>query len=263
MKFYIFLFLFFALSGKLPGQHYKLEHQLNIGESSFTTDPLGNIYVFSKGDLTRYTSSGTENNRYSSRAYGDISYVDASNPMKILVVFPAFSKAVLLDSYLAVQSEINLTFAGIPFVELICPSREGGFWIFDPALRRLRRMNDQLMFTAEGSPVDQVNNDALQFSRIYESGDWIILESQGFGILVFDRYGTYYKTILIPGLNRHLQVNGDEVLYKEGDKMEMVDLRTGINREFTIPGDESPGACRVEGNRIFIRTGNTLKIYSY
>ncbi|HMT29139.1 MAG TPA: hypothetical protein PKD91_07665, partial [Bacteroidia bacterium] len=234
----------------------------NIPEGKLTTDPLGNIYIYNKGDLTKYTPEGVEIARYSSREFGDITSVDASNSLKILVVFADFSKAVILDASLGQNTSLDLTANGLQLVKLICSSRETGYWVYDPVDKRLKRINDHLDIAVEGTPLRQITDESLTPQYLFDSGNWLIMNVPGYGFLIFDRFGTYYKTIK-PGINTMFQANGHEILYKEMDHMVQINIQTGVTRNFLLPVNNPEDECRVEGKRIFLLKKNALKIYSY
>jgi len=243
-------------------QDYKLLFTVTSSAGEFTTDPLGNFYVFNKGDITKYSAEGYETARFSSREFGDISYVDATNPLKVLVVFKEFSRALILDASLSTQVSINLSFPGIPYVNNICTSRESGYWIVDPVSKQLHKINEQLDIVSEGTPFRQISSSDSEAYFICDSGNWIIVNTKTTGVLVFDRFGTYYKSLPdIPPVP--LQASGHEILYKDDDGMIKVDIRTGKSDHFLLPPNEPEDACRVEGNHIFLKTDNLLKIYSY
>ncbi len=83
-----------------------------------------------------------------------------------------------------------------------------------------------------------------------------------YGVLIFDRFGTYFKTI--PGIPvTRIQASGHELLYKENTGMVKMDLRTGATDKFLLPENGEGDYSRVEGNRIFLKTQNLLKIYTY
>jgi hypothetical protein len=259
---HISVLLFFLFSG---GVIYSQDYQLLLTltcSGKFTTDPIGNSYIYNKGDITKYNKEGYETARYSTREFGDITYVDASNPLKVLVVFREFSKAVVLDASLAANATIDLTFPGIPYVNVICSSRETGYWITDPVMKQIRKINDQLSIVADGTPYRQVTVSEIDPMYLVDSGDWIVLVARGYGLLVFDRFGTYYKTVqVIP--DAPVQASGDEILFKEGTGMVKISIRTGKTDKFLLPENHTDDVCRVEGNRIFIKSMNTLKIYGY
>ncbi len=262
MKFCKLIFFFLIINYSLKAQNYILVHTIPFASGNFTTDPLGNCYIFSKGDITKYNADGIEVARYSSREFGDITYVDATNSLKVLAVFKDFSKAVVLDAALAPQATMDLSFADIPYVNVICTSRETGFWIVDPVAKQIRKVNDQLTIVQEGTPFRQISVNEMEATYMTDSGNWLIVNATGYGLLVFDRFGTYYKTI--PEIYDVLfQASGDELLFKANNNMMKQDIRTGKTDHFLLPENSIVDLCRVEGNRIFLKSQNTLKIYSY
>ncbi len=262
MKFIILLFLSVPVSFILAAQNYNLVLTIPIEGSDFTTDPLGNCYIYSKGDVTKFNTDGIETGRFSTREFGDISFVDATNPLKILVVFREFSTAIVLDASLSPQATIDLSFPGVPYVNVIGTSREDGYWIVDPVAKQIRKINDQLAIVSDGTPFRQVSSEEIEAVYIVDSGDWVILHAGNYGVLVFDRFGTYFKTI--PGIPlTRIQASGHEMLYKENTGMVKMDIRTGVTDKFLLPENGDGDYSRVEGNRIFLKTQNLLKIYTY
>ncbi len=243
-------------------QDYKLVGEVILPEGHFTTDPIGNIYWYNRGDVTKYSPLGVELNRFSTRDFGEISHIDATNPLKILVVFQEFSKALILDASLGRNSIIDFTSSNMPFVKLICISRENGFWIFDPVDKRIKRVSDQLDVVGEGTPLRQITEDPLEPNQLIDSGNWLIMNVPDYGILVFDRFGTYFKTIRPPSTTL-VQANGDDILFKEDTQMTQIAVKSTILKHFIIPENMPEDECRVEGSRIFLRKNNDLKIYSY
>jgi hypothetical protein len=243
-------------------QEYKLQQSISPFEGNFTTDYLGNIFRFVSGDVIRYDLNGIQTGIYSSREFGDVHAVDASNPMKILVVFEKFSTAVLLDNNMSANTTIRLSLPGIPVFSLIATSRDGGFWIFDPQAKQLKKMNEQLTIIAEGTNMRQITDNDIIPSKILDSGNWIVLATKNNGYMIFDRYGTYYKTIN-EQTGTDFQVTNDELMFKHADKMMVIDVKRGTTRSFLLPENVTENPCRVENKRIYVHQENSLKIYSY
>ncbi|MDQ3049517.1 MAG: hypothetical protein M3Q95_01385 [Bacteroidota bacterium] len=262
MKFITLVLSCFLVSFGLTAQNYNLVLSIPIEGSDFTTDPLGNCYIYSKGDVTKFNTDGIETGRFSTREFGDISLVDATNPLKILIVFREFSTAIVLDASLSPQATIDLSFPGVPYVNVIATSREDGYWIVDPVAKQIKKINDQLAIVSDGTPFRQVSSEEIEAKYLVDSGDWLIIQGGTYGVLIFDRFGTYFKTI--PGIPvTRIQASGHELLYKENTGMVKMDLRTGATDKFLLPENGEGDYSRVEGNRIFLKTQNLLKIYTY
>lgn len=262
MRYLILLIIFVCVNVDSRSQEYLLKAEIPVPEGFFTTDPMGNVLVYNKGDITKFSPLGMELARFSTREFGDISHVDASNPQKILVIFSDFAKAVILDASLGRNASFDLTFDGIQLVKVICGSRESGYWYFDPAEKRLKKIDDQLNVTIEGTALRQVTDEPVEPSLLYDSGKWLIMNAPEYGFLIYDRFGTYFKTLSPSGPGSFQAIN-DEILFKEGEKMCSLNIKTGVHKHFILPENEANDACRVEGQRIFLLQKNILKIFSF
>src|SRR5690606_24336325 len=79
------------------------------GVSLMTIDPNGNIYaVNSNNTLLRFDRNGKPTGQYNNLQYGNLQSIDASNPLKILLFYPQFSRIILLDNMLSPKTNINL-----------------------------------------------------------------------------------------------------------------------------------------------------------
>jgi hypothetical protein len=250
-------FRFYAQSEYLPVSTIQVKEG-----AEFTSDYLGNIYVYGGGDLIKYDKSGAMLGIYSTRDFGSIGYVDASNPMKTLVVFQDFSKAIILDAALSANSSLNLAPPGMMPISIICNSRDEGYWIYDETLYRVRKVDQQLNVIAEGTDLTGVIGTEFRPDHLQESGQWLFLHDQVAGIIVLDRYGTYYKTIREDSVS-NFQSDGNNLIYRVGDKLISLDVRNMTRNAYDLPSDIEIRRARLAPNRIFLLTGSELRIYSF
>lgn len=258
------LFIILTLYG-IPSvaQEYVLKIRFENFTGRFTTDPLGNVYQWSGGDIFRYNSDGQQTASYSSRNYGDITYVDATNPMKILVVYDTYSKALLLDAKLTANVTIELNQPGGSLIRWICLSRQEGYWVFDPVVQTVRKLNDQLQYTLEGTPLHSFTTAEVQIQGIFDTGRWIVLDAGAQGIIIFDRFGTWVRTIPVK-VSTGLQVRGpNELMYKEENSVVIYDIQKGTATGFALPQNDPLDSVRVDGGHIFLFKPPILEIYSY
>ena len=78
--------------------------------ADFTVDNLGNIYILNRDNqLKKINLQGDSMGVFNDvRQYGKISYIDATNPLKILLFYKDYGNVVALDRFLNVRNTISL-----------------------------------------------------------------------------------------------------------------------------------------------------------
>ena len=64
---------------------------------SVEIDAFGNVYVINAMQISKYNALGILQKSFSVKRYGKIDFVDASNPLKILVYYKDFQQVLFLD----------------------------------------------------------------------------------------------------------------------------------------------------------------------
>ena len=70
----------------------------------FKVDNIGNLYTVNGEELLKYLPSGKFFTRYSNLKLGNISSVDATNPLKLFLYYRDFQQIVFLDDQLSANS---------------------------------------------------------------------------------------------------------------------------------------------------------------
>ena len=84
-----------------------------------------------ENQLLQFDQKGKPKANYSENNLGALRFVDAGNPMKVLVFYPDFARLILLDSKLSPQSTIDLRELKINQPLTACNSKENGYWVYD------------------------------------------------------------------------------------------------------------------------------------
>src|SRR4051812_1226942 len=112
MKLRIYILLaVLSLAGRAwaSGDSLSVIRAIPMQSRMMTVDELGNVYVVRKDNsLVKFTEAGDSSTFYRSVLNGEIGGVDATNPLRVVVYYPAYSKVVLLDRMLAPKSELDL-----------------------------------------------------------------------------------------------------------------------------------------------------------
>jgi hypothetical protein len=219
----------------------------------FTTDQTGSYYEIYSNQLIKVGKNGQRQFTYSNNILGEITSVDVSNPMKIIVFFKDFSKVVVLDNTLTEQGGVlDLNEVSLEETSLVCTSYNNGVWYYNPIKFQLTRIEHISKSTNTSANISNILNKNIQPNFIVEYNNKVYLNDPINGVLVFDVYGTYLKTIPIYHLNT-FQVKENYMLYvnKEGN-IETYDFFTLEQTVFKPIEYANVKWVRIENKNIYI-----------
>jgi hypothetical protein len=194
-------------------QNWKPRWTVPVKGNALEVDNLGDVYVLANQDIIKYRSNGQFYRSYSNKSLGNISRIDASNPLKTLVFYRDLSRLVFIDNTLSEQQEnVYLERFEREFASLACTSNDdNGFWLFDPVSFSLTRYNQKMNVKAEVLNINQLTGKTINPVWMTERGNRLYLVDSKNGILLFDIFGTYLKTIPLIGITK-LWIDGDWIV---------------------------------------------------
>ncbi|RYZ27065.1 MAG: hypothetical protein EOP49_42700 [Sphingobacteriales bacterium] len=203
-----------------------------------TVDEIGNIYIVRKDNsLVRFTPAGDSSAFFRTVQNGDIGQVDATNPLRVIVYYPSYSRIVLLDRMLSRKNELDLRRINSVSVAAVASSADGNLWVYDRFNARLRKLSEQLQQVAESNDLRQESHQVPVASFLAER-DWkVFLCDTAKGIYTFDRYGNYLNTLAIFGVKK-LQVINNQLVYRQADTLFSWDMNKAMSRALLLPGAE-------------------------
>lgn len=256
--FYIFLFITVPCFSQA---NYKLVKTIEIENDFFTTDNQSNVYVVKADELFKYDKSGRLLYKYSNKNLGNISFVDVSNMLRIVVFYKDFLHVVFLDNTLSINGEpVALDNMGYQQAQLVCSSYGSGIWMYNQQNFELLRLDETLLTNKQTGNLNVLLSINLQPNFLIENDNKVYLNNPSTGILVFDIYGTYYKTIAAKGL-RYFQPLGDVVYFESEKKIKSYNIKTTEEKEFIMPSTDFDN-FRLETNIFFLRTNKAIRLYS-
>lgn len=198
---------------------FVLSKQIPVKSNYITSDIFNNLYIVSKTDLQKLNEEGILLNTYSNKNLGDITFVDATNPMRIVLFYVHFNQVVFLNNKLSPLSEpILLDDLGFTSVGGVCNSSQNGFWIFDSRNSQLVMISSSLQLVFKGTKInipDSVPSIPIFMS---EHGKKVFLAFQNLGFYIFDQTGMQEKFIPVSSL-QFMHVSGSTVYYLAEGKL--------------------------------------------
>jgi len=226
----------------------------------FTTDNLGNIYLVTKSVVEKFDVTANKLKTYSNKSLGQISSIEATNPLKIVLLYQDFSQVVYLDNMLSQSSSpVFLQSLSIPQISLVSYSYNNGLWVYNPQNFELIRLDQNLQIVQQTGNLNQLLGIPVKPSFMLEHENWLYLNDPQTGILVFDLFGTYYKTIPLKGLNK-FQVEDDFIYFLNDNTLNNYNLKTLESGQRTLP-DSSIIDARVQKNKLYLLKDKFFCIY--
>jgi hypothetical protein len=242
--------------------NWKVLWSAEVTGNSVEVDNLGDVYVLANQDVIKYKSTGQLFRSYSNKSLGNISRIDVSNPLKILVFYRDLSRLVFVDNTLSEQKEnVYLERFDREFASLACTSNdENGIWLYDPVAFSLTRYNQKMNIKAEVLNINQLTGKTINPIWMTERGNRLYLVDSQNGIMVFDIFGTYLKTLPIRGLTK-LWIDGDLLVALNESKELIISSSTGLEQSrVALPDADFTDMCWNAG-KVYILNKNRLIVY--
>jgi hypothetical protein len=227
-----------------------------------TLDPIGNLYVIADNQLLKFDGNGKPLQNFSDYRLGELRSADAGNAMKVLLFYPDMARIIVLGTQFAPQSTIELRNIGIIQPTLVCNSINNGYWIFDLQDFQLKKIDLNLQPVFTSGNLTQLTGNRVLPNYMTEYDHRVYLNNPETGILVFDQFGAYLKTLPIKGL-KGFQLFGNEVFFLQEGRLKAMDLRLLNEREISLPDQQELRAVNLNDQRYYLLTNDSLNIYSY
>jgi hypothetical protein len=199
--------------------YHQRETVIKANYDFFTADNFENVYLVKGEELTKYLPAGTFKARYSNLKLGNITNVDATNPLKILVYYRDFQMIVFLDNQLSVNREpLALEKFGCEQAELVCAGANNSFWVYNKQNNELLRFNENSKKTVSTGNLKQVLQAEITPNYMLEHNGFLFLNDPSKGIYVFDPFGTFSKIIPVKELTR-FDVEKEIIYYQRENEL--------------------------------------------
>lgn len=183
----------------------------------FTVDNLGNMFLVKDHEILKYLANGNYYNRYSNLKYGEITSVDGTNGLRLVLFYKDYQQIIFLDNQLSQKSDpVSLEDMGYEQTELVCVSANNGIWIYNKANNELIRFDEHLKKIASTGNLKQILQRELKPNFMTEHNGYLFLNCPESGIYVFDIFGAFSRIISLKDL-KNFQVYDDILyFYKDG-----------------------------------------------
>ena len=242
---------------------YELVNNIAVKTTFLATDNLQNCYVVNtQNELKKYSANGELLFTFSINRYGKLSYVDAGNPLKLLLFYPEFGTIVVLDKTLSQVGTHKLFEKGFQGVTAVGITRDNNIWLYDAGDFKLKKINDQAAVIQESEPLNQILDFEVAVTQLVEKNDFIHLNCPQHGVVVFDVYGTYAETYHLPQIG-YFQIIRDNVAFWNEEGIHLYSPRTTQQTSTALPLTKGVKHLSISGNRMYVATVTELRIFTH
>ena len=249
----------FFLIIQQPG--YELVMSVKVPGEQHYSDPFGNIYIVNAGEIRRFDNEYREAAYYSNSFLGKISSVDLSDPLRILLYFKDYNQILWLDKYLTeIRSPLLLDQLGYQQVDALCSSSQGGFWLYSDITCQIHYFDNTMKLVHESINLRPLIGSATRPVAMLEKNRHVYLNAPAKGILVFDRFGNYRRTLPVTGCTR-FQVTDTEIFFFKNDSLFRYNIEKDLSNPVQLPGMIRPVHAEIQPGYLYLFTRDAFYVY--
>ena len=217
-----------------------------------TTDNLGTLYLTKEDQsIEKYDATGKIQKQVNHKVYGKLYSMDATNPFEIYLYYRDMGKVVFTDNQLSIRGEIDLN------TQLLMPSAlarsfDNGLWIFDLSDMELKKFSKNMVLSQHSGNILRVGDrKSFEIREIEDQETKVYLNNTEAGILVFDNFANYLKTLPFPELEAW-QVHQDVLYFKKEGQLHRYDSRFLTTDTLNLPVSSGWNHFRISGDYLFL-----------
>lgn len=225
-----------------------------------SADRLGNFYaVEARNALVKLDSNGVEMFRYQRTGNAPLP-PDATNPLKLVLHFPATGNVTFLDNTLSPIGSLDLQPLGYYEGTSVCIASDDKLWVYNPATHRLEKLDLNGTPLREGADLLQHAGFAPDVIFMREREQKVYLCDSTRGIIVADAYGNYETTLPFKGLHDFQFVN-DRLVYYTPAWMMFYNLKSMQTDSIALTGVATFRRAVYTNDRLLALGENGLSLY--
>lgn len=235
IKRFAFILLNVVFYTSTPGVHAQNEapvrYDILLRTKMVDVDNMGRLYVVTpENSVIHYDANKAEKFRYTNRRSGEITHINLSNPLKILLYAKDFGQVIILDNTLAEVDIFNLFDVGFTEISAVGVSNDDSFWLYDPLRFRLLKISRAGKIIHESANLMDFGIQKPYATKIIESGNHVVLHDPKNGFFVFDNFGQFIRFLPIEHV-KTFGFDGQQILWFSGKTLNATSLNGLSTRE--------------------------------
>lgn len=227
------------------------------------TDELQRLYLIQNDyELVQCDAKGTPLYTFNENTLGPISYIDVRNPFRILVYYDDYATAVFLDRTLSELQRYDLSQLNLPQIQALGMASDNNLWLYDNGTATLKKIDQSDQVLVESLELDLLLNIPLNPIRVLEANNQVYLHDPNIGIMVFDVFGAFIKTIRIPETVTYFQFQDEQLFYTQDNILYSYHPLSLLTQAIQLPilKENTQQVC-INQQLLYVRYPNRVELF--
>jgi len=260
-----FLFLLATVAVAQSDTAFKRIKTISGDIVAFTVDNLDNIYLLSSSNQVKKLDANGDSVAVFNdvKKFGQVTLMDVSNPLKVLLYYRDFATIVILDRFLAIRNTIDLRKHNIFQVRAIGQSYDNKIWVYDEVENKLKKIDEDGTLLQETPDFRQLFDPAPLPQRVFDEDQYVYLYDSSLAVYAFDYYGSLKNKVPINHW-QNFKVAGKFIYGSNANMLYRYNIKTFRTEEWALPEEISHvKAFNFTSTRLYaLRTGR-IDIFNF
>lgn len=229
------LLIFCVFNSKAQAQNFQLIAKIDTLTKFASVDNFGNLFVVTpKNEVLKFNPKGQFLWNYTNNSFGNITQIDVSDPLRVILFYAAFQQIVVLNNNLSEISAYSFNQNPTVQITLVASANNNGFWVYDQINRELKKLTNAFTDDLSSGNIYQRNGFDMQAKNMISDEQHVYIDDALEGIRIFDLYGNFIKSALLKTSGR-FDVSGNLLYYFNDQKLKSFALQTFEEQEIKLP----------------------------
>ena len=255
------LILLLSLS-KSKAQEFQFIAKIDTVAKLASVDNFGNLFVVNpKNEVLKYNPQGKFLWNYTNKTFGDISQLDVTDPLRVILFYAGFQQIVVLNNNLSEISQYSFNQNPEKQITLIASANNNGFWVYDQINRELKKLTNSFTDDLKTGNIYQRNGFDMQANFMVSDEQYVFINDVQEGVRIFDQYGNFVKTAVIDSENE-FEINGSVIYFFKNQKLMGYNYLTFEYKEVLLPTKSKISNALLRFDRLIILNEKGLTLWA-
>lgn len=243
-------------------QEYQLIRKIDTLAKVSRIDNLGNLFLVTpKNEVMKFSPQGKFLWNYTNNKYGDITQLDVTDPLRVVLYYQAHQQIVVLNNNLSEISRFSFEDNPDQQITLVSSANNNGFWIYDQINRELKKLSNSFIDELKTGNIYQRDGFDMQANYMLSTDQYIFVNDVSQGIRIFDRFGNFYKTAVI-GVVKEFEVEGEHIFFYKDSQLLAYNFVTFNVNKIPLPQSVIPKEAVIQAKHLVILNEKGLTLWA-